>query len=181
MSLTLKTDRLILRPPEDGDAEAVARAIGDIEVARNLRIVPHPYPPEAALGWFVFVRIGVRRGTNFTWLIFDKTNQLAGCIGVFKRGSDPDWEVGYWMAKTAWGRGYATEALEAIVGWVGGELGANRLVAGYFDDNPASRRVLEKAGFKPTGCAGAEYALARNASAICVGMALDIDDARDAA
>ncbi len=60
-------------------------------------------------------------------------------------------EIGYWFGVRYWGRGYATEAAQALVDHAFGDLGREVLHAGARVSNPASRRVLEKCGFQWTG------------------------------
>ena len=173
MRLTIKTDRLTLRVPQDDDAEALARGLGVLDIARMTARVPHPYPVEAAEAWIELQRAGRQRGDEISFVI-EEQGRLCGGIGVFRPAPEHGWEVGYWVEKSCWGRGIATEALTAIVDWAREELGADQLTAGYFTDNPASSRVLEKAGFEPTGCEESKFSLARGENATCVGMARDL-------
>ena len=172
---TIRTERLILRPPDAADALAIARGAGDLDVARMATLIPHPYPPELADGWIVFAGVRIRRGLEHLFVIERPGAGAVGAISLFKRGAAPDWEVGYWIAKPHWGHGYASEALAAVLAWARETLRAARVMAGHFEDNPASRRVLEKAGFAPTGKACPEYSLARGARVVCVGMAITLD------
>jgi RimJ/RimL family protein N-acetyltransferase len=138
-------------------------------------MVPHPYTIEVAEGWILFALAQLRRQAAFTFLMEARDGSgVVGSMGVFRRRPDADWEVGYYVAKPAWGCGYASEALAAVVAWTRSELRAPRLVAGHFDDNPASRRVLEKAGFAPTGASTHMYSIARGAKARSIDMALDL-------
>jgi RimJ/RimL family protein N-acetyltransferase len=85
-------------------------------------------------------------------------------MGLFEDG-DVAPEVGYWIGRPYWGRGYATEALEAGVIWASRNWRRRALVAGHFEDNPASGRVLEKAGFLYTGEVRKGFSRARNGEA----------------
>ena len=85
-------------------------------------------------------------------------------IGLFEDG-DVGPEVGYWIGRPFWGRGYATEALEAGLVWASRKWKRRALVAGHFSDNPASGRVLEKAGFLYTGEVRTGFSRARGADA----------------
>jgi RimJ/RimL family protein N-acetyltransferase len=173
MRLTIETPRLMLRPPEHRDAKAIARGVGDFDVARMTASVPHPYTAEVGEGWIILTRVQSRRGLAYNFLM-DAGDGVVGCVGVFRRRPQSDWEVGYWVAKSAWGRGYASEALRAMIGWARTDLRSRRLIAGHFDDNPASRRVLEKAGFAPTGTITNLYSLARGERARSIDMALEL-------
>jgi RimJ/RimL family protein N-acetyltransferase len=181
MSLTISTPRLTLRPPEPRDADAIARAVADYDIAKMSAMIPHPYPAEVADGWIMFQSAQARRKQAFNFVIDVAGEGVLGSCGVFRRRPYTDWEVGYWVAKPAWGRGIATEALAATVAWARAVIAPPRLTAGHFLDNPASRRVLEKVGFRPTGHSSPLYSLARNGQVTCVGMALELDAAEAAA
>ena len=72
-----------------------------------------------------------------------------GACGVEAREGGA--EIGYWIGRHYWGRGYATEAARAVIDHAFGDLGHDALQAGARVSNPASRRVLEKCGFQWTG------------------------------
>jgi RimJ/RimL family protein N-acetyltransferase len=86
---------------------------------------------------------------------------LIGCIGAHARRTG-DVEFGYWIGRPFWGRGLATEAACAVAEEARA-LGSLR--AGHFVDNPASGRVLEKAGFRYTGAVELRFSLARGEKA----------------
>ncbi len=60
-------------------------------------------------------------------------------------------EIGYWIARPYWNKGYCTEALRAMIHYCFNTLGAPTLWSDFFIDNPASGRVMEKCGFRDTG------------------------------
>jgi RimJ/RimL family protein N-acetyltransferase len=68
--------------------------------------------------------------------------------------------MGYWIARAFWGRGFATEACEALIG-IGRALRLRQLEASHFIDNPASARVLDKLGFESTGLIAPRMSCAR--------------------
>jgi RimJ/RimL family protein N-acetyltransferase len=181
MKLTIESPRLILRPPELRDAAALARCAGDLDVARMTASIPHPYPVEAVEGWIALADVRRRRRESFTFVLESETDGVLGGAGVFRRAPWLDWEVGYHVAKPAWGRGFASEALAAVIAWSRAELAPSRLTAGYFDDNAASRRVLEKAGFVHAGTTSWIYSIARADRVKCVDMALELAAAEHAA
>jgi RimJ/RimL family protein N-acetyltransferase len=74
----------------------------------------------------------------------------SGSVGLDDTGKGTHFELGYWLGKPYWGRGYVSEAAAAVVEYAFGWLNQPALVAGYFVDNPASGRVLEKLGFVET-------------------------------
>jgi RimJ/RimL family protein N-acetyltransferase len=133
----LRTARLVLRPPETRDVAPIAAALADWEVVRWLSRAPHPYTPEDA-ATFVAANAG---HAGEVWMIHH-ADGLCGCIG--RRG-----EFGYWLARTVWGRGYATEAGRAVLAHHFAVPDASPLSSGYFEGNLRSRRVLETLGFCP--------------------------------
>jgi len=143
-----RTPRLLLRPGFPEDAPALAHAIGDLAIVRNLSVVPWPYTIRDAEAYLASPRDPVLP----SFLIFERTDgapRLVGSCGLGRRPSGAV-ELGYWIARTSWGRGFATEAGKALVD-IARTLGLAQLEASHFIDNPASARVLEKLGFESTG------------------------------
>lgn len=89
-----------------------------------------------------------------------------------------DWEFGYWLGRPHWGKGFATEAVRRLAVFAFEELGATRLRAGWFGDNPASARVLAKLGCVPSG-PEARQNLSRGAMVSCNMMVLERDAFRE--
>jgi RimJ/RimL family protein N-acetyltransferase len=144
-----RTERLLLRPGWIEDAPALHAAIADEAVVRNLAQAPWPYSRLDAEAFLM----RERRPTETTSLIFllgDGPPRLIGVIG-FGRLPTGELELGYWIARSHWGRGYATEAGRAVLAYARDSLRIRRLAAGHFIDNPASGRVLAKLGFRPLG------------------------------
>jgi RimJ/RimL family protein N-acetyltransferase len=143
-----RTARLLLRPGFPEDAPALARAMSDQAIARNLAVVPWPYTLRDAEAFLASPRDPVLP----SFLIFERTDaapRLIGSCGLGRRPSGAV-ELGYWIARAHWGRGFATEAGLALVG-IARTLKLARLEASHFIDNPASARVLDKLGFQSTG------------------------------
>ncbi|HET9581098.1 MAG TPA: GNAT family N-acetyltransferase [Usitatibacter sp.] len=82
------------------------------------------------------------------FLVEDGTH--VGCCGLRPRARRT-YELGFHIRSALWGRGFAFEAAQAVVGYAFDALGARELVAGHNPENVASRRVLEKLGFTHTG------------------------------
>ena len=145
----LLSDRLLYRAWRADDASEIARQLNDFDIAKMTGSVPHPYPPYSADGWISSLRGKRLRDESYNFAIVERTSEaLAGSIGIFKRGASVDWELGYWIGRDFWGKGYASEAAQAVMNWTTGELGAEVVHAGHFADNPASGRILEKVGFR---------------------------------
>jgi RimJ/RimL family protein N-acetyltransferase len=155
-----RTPRLLLRPGFPEDAPALAAAIADQAIARNLVSVPWPYRMRDAEAFLASPRDPVLP----SFLIFERTAaapQLIGSCGLGRRPSGAV-EMGYWIARPFWGRGFATEACSALIG-IAATLGLPSLEGSHFLDNPASARVLEKLGFEPVGIVAPRMSCARGA------------------
>lgn len=143
---TIRTRRLVLRPFSMADAPRVQQLAGAREVALNTMQIPHPYPDGAAAQWIAQQEANP---DQYNFAIDD--GQLAGSIGLRLTPDFDRAEVGYWLGVDFWGRGYATEALAAVIRFGFEELTLHRIYAGYFDRNEASGRVMEKNGLKYEG------------------------------
>jgi RimJ/RimL family protein N-acetyltransferase len=141
----LETERLMLRAPRRHDVKTIARFANDRRVAENTARIPHPYTADDAEQFVVAVN---RQPGEATFVILLDDEPIGAC-GVEPRESDA--EIGYWLGVPYWGRGYATEAVRAVIDHAFGDLGHDTLQAGARVSNPASRRVLEKCGFQWTG------------------------------
>ena len=159
-----RTDRLLLRPCWPEDAQELYYAIADEAIVRNLARAPWPYS-ESEAERFVALK---HSETYPTFLLMKRTDgapRLIGACGLGKHGEVA--ELGYWISRAHWGSGYATEAAHATIG-IAKAIGHQNLVASHFTDNPASGRVLHKAGFRPTGRIVQRHSLGRGSSAECV-------------
>ena len=153
-----RTERLLLRPGFPEDAPALAQAIGDEMIVRNLGRAPWPYRLEdAEAGLAAPADPGLPR-----MFIFERTDgepRLVGSCGLHRKPSGAV-EMGYWVARPAWNQGFATEAGRALVE-IARTLRLPRIEAAHFVDNPASGRVLEKLGFRATGLSAPRFCRAR--------------------
>lgn len=153
------TDRLLLRPGWAEDAPALSRAIGDLAVVRNLSRAPWPYTLGDAEQFLALPQeIGRPR-----LLIFRREGrqpELIGGIGLHSDAAGRP-ELGYWIARPYWGRGYACEAGRAVLHIADEALRLPQVVASHALENRASARVLEKLGFVPTGGTARLHCLAR--------------------
>lgn len=157
-----RTERLLLRPGWAEDAPELARAIADEQVVRNLATAPWPYRQEDAEAFLATPRDPVMP----TFLITERTDgapRIVGSCGLGRRPSGAV-ELGYWIARAHWGKGFASEAGRALID-IARTLKLPRLEGSHFVDNPASGRVLEKLGFVPTGLSAARYSGARGGEA----------------
>ncbi len=164
-----RTQRLLLRPGWAEDATALAAAIADEAIVRNLATAPWPYGLADAQAFLD----APEDATLPRFLLFARTDgapQLVGACGLSRRPSGAV-ELGYWIARTHWNQGYATEAGHQLVA-IAEALGIERLEACHFVDNPASARVLEKLGFSQTGVTTPRRSCARGCDAPARGYQL---------
>ena len=150
---------------------AIDARIGDERVVRNLARAPWPYLPEHA-------REFARRGQNARYPAFlltlpeNQGSRLIGCAGLGAK-ADGGVELGYWIARPHWGRGYATEGAGGVLE-VARLLGHRQIEGRHFLDNPASGKVLRKLGFVPTGESGSLQSCGRAEPSTAVLYTLDL-------
>jgi RimJ/RimL family protein N-acetyltransferase len=143
----IRTDRLILRAPRLEDATTIATLVNDRRIAENTLRIPHPY---GIVDAEAFIAGANANSGETVFLITDGDATVLGACGVGEHPAASP-EIGYWLAVPFWGKGYATEAARALVDYAFNHLGHAVLHAGARVTNAASRRVLEKCGFKWTG------------------------------
>ncbi|HXQ09392.1 MAG TPA: GNAT family N-acetyltransferase [Caulobacteraceae bacterium] len=145
----IATERLRLREPRHADAARLAVLANDFDVARMTTSMPFPYTRADADAFLE--RMAARNRNREAVFAIEHADE--GAIGILgfhpKDGAAP--EIGYWIGRPYWGRGLATEAVRAALEWADGAWASRWTIAGHFADNPASGRVLDKAGFLYTG------------------------------
>jgi RimJ/RimL family protein N-acetyltransferase len=143
----LETKRLALRAPRLEDAKTVTALANDRRIAENTARIPHPYKMSDAE---TFIGGANKSGEAAFLITLRDSGKVIGACGImFHYDASP--ELGYWLGVPYWGKGYATEALHALVDYAFTELAHEALTAGSRVTNPGSRRVLEKCGFQWTG------------------------------
>lgn len=144
--MRLELTRSILRSWRPDDLDSLVRHANNRNVWRNLRdAFPHPYTAQDGERW---LRSATRADpeTNFAIVV---AGQAAGGVGVvlkddiYRRSA----EIGYWLGEEFWGRGIVTEAVKAMTAYAFAAFDLARIYASVFEWNPASMRVLEKAGY----------------------------------
>lgn len=145
--MRLQGERCTVRPWRKTDADALVHHANNLNVAKNLRDrFPHPYT-KADAKFFLKHATAADDPTN---LCIDVDGAAVGAVG-YVPGSDVERysaEIGYWLGEELWGRGIVTEALSLVTEHAFSELNFLRFFALPFADNPASARVLEKAGYE---------------------------------
>ncbi|HEX7174274.1 MAG TPA: GNAT family N-acetyltransferase [Pyrinomonadaceae bacterium] len=145
----IETERLLLRAFTPADFEAFAAMRADAEVMRFIGMPVGPHTREQARAW---QERNTRRWQDNgfgMWAVVEKaTGELAGWCGLSRLDETQEVEVGYGLARRAWGRGLATEAARASLRYGFERMGLTRLVAVVNPANHASRHVIEKLGLR---------------------------------
>lgn len=157
-----RSERLFLRPIWPEDWQGVLSGISDEGVVRNLARAPWPYG-EAEAREFASRPFDSSQPTFLVTRASDAA--VIGCTGLSPvEGSgamgEGAVELGYWIARSFWGQGYATEAGRAVIA-IARVLGLGEIHGSHFFDNPASGAVLRKLGFEPTGHVVRRHSYAR--------------------
>ena len=156
----LRTTRLQLKKPGPDDLEALATQIGDWEVAKWLARAPHPYTLDDAREW---IESDLQGALDFNVY---RDGVLVGGVGLTK-DEDGLFELGYWLGREHWGRGYATEAAQRLLDHARSELGISRIKSSHLLGNDDSANVLRKLGFREIG-EGEIFCLAHKADRPCI-------------
>lgn len=148
----IETQRLLLRPFELGDASRVQELAGDPEVSAMTSNVPHPYQDGMAESWIGTHEKSAAEGTGYTWAIAEREGELIGAISLMGVVTGHKAELGFWLGRCAWGKGFMTEAARAVVEFAFRELELIRVHSSHYGANRASGRVLEKLSMQYEGC-----------------------------
>ena len=148
----MKTERILLRPWHEDDAEALFKYASDPDVGPRAGWPPHKSVEES------LEIIRTVFNTDTMWAVeLKETSEPIGCVGYLPASvsnlkiKDDEAEVGYWIAKPYWGEGICTEAMRLVVDYCFNVKNFTTLWGDYFPENPASGKVMEKCGFKDTG------------------------------
>jgi RimJ/RimL family protein N-acetyltransferase len=148
-----------MTPASGGYVDRAIPLINDFDIARMTARIPHPYGEAEAAAFRQILE--QRDGARDSLLqIETHDGELIGAVGTDRR-EGPFPEIGYWIARRHWGRGYATEAATAVRDWARRAFGCRAVIAGHFADNAASGRVLIKCGFLYTGEVRQRFSMAR--------------------
>lgn len=138
----IRTERLILREPTLDDAPRYALGVGEYEVAKFLTPVPYPYALGMAIDWLRQARPATPERSML--MIELPGKGMIGCVTLMD-------ELGFWVARPHWNRGYVTEAATALLDWHFAAGTADTVICSAHHNNAASLKVQHKLGFVPTG------------------------------
>lgn len=169
---TLETERLTLRPFAIADGPQVQALAGAREVAEMTLLIPHPYPEGAAEEWIASHSADASRGTGYVFAVVEtRSGALMGAIGLTCSPVHNRAEVGYWLGVPFWGNGYCTEATKAVLKFGFESLSLNRIYACHFGNNPASGKVMQKAGMRYEGLLRSHhYKWGNYVDSVCYGI-----------
>jgi RimJ/RimL family protein N-acetyltransferase len=148
--MELETRRLLLRPLRDDDAPAMARALNNFEVVKNLALVPFPHTLEMAQGFIVKQRSFDPRGIVSAITFRCAPDELIGMVSYGFHPAPDRFEFGYWLRQCCWNMGIMSEASTGLVDYAFATAKLDVLQSGYHTDNPNSGRILHKLGFVET-------------------------------
>jgi len=138
--IAIHTERLILREATLDDAPCVALGVGEYDVARFLTAVPYPYTLGMAIDW---LRQAKPATPEKSLLMIELPKRgVIGCISLLD-------ELGFWIARPHWNKGYVTEAATALLDWHFSNCSADRVISSAHHNNVASLAVQKKLGFEP--------------------------------
>ena len=146
--MILETQRLILRPWEESDAESLYEYAKDPDIGP-----PAGWPPHKSVEESLNIIRTVFTGAQCYAICEKGSGKAIGAIELKLKGHtdmtdrDDECELGYWLGKPFWGRGYMPEAAGELLRYGFEDLGMGAIWCGYYDGNDKSRRVQEKAGF----------------------------------
>ena len=144
-----ETERLILRPLDKRDVDAIYRMRGDADVMRFIR---EPQNRRESADWVELVSSRwANERIGFCAMLEKSSGGFVGWCGIWRLKETGELEIGYAVAKEFWGKGLAAEAALAFLDYAFDELNQEKIVAVARPENAASRRVMEKLGMSFVG------------------------------
>ena len=149
---TIETQRLLFRRFRLSDAKTVAEICNSDEVYKGTLALPHPYTEECAASWIGRHDENFEKNYYYDYAITDKqTGELYGCMGMGLDLNSNMGELGYWVSTLHWNKGIATESAKAMIQFAFEVKKLHKVNARHFTYNPASGRVMAKAGMEKEG------------------------------
>ena len=127
-----------------GDAPRVQLLAGELSVAETTALIPHPYPDGAAETWIATLAGNWSAGREYTYAV-EADSALVGVVTLRPVAGEQE-NLGYWIGRPYWGRGYASAAASAVIALAFSCLDVDMVTASHLTRNAASARVLEKCG-----------------------------------
>jgi RimJ/RimL family protein N-acetyltransferase len=153
--MKLTTKRLILRDYRRSDLDALVENINDLEISKNLLVVPHPYTVKDGEWWISHCEEEAKKNprSKYSFAIALKEDGVfVGGIGLDKVDSyQGTAEIGYWLGKRYWRQGIMSEAVAEVIRFGFEDLGLRRIDLNAFAENVASNELAKKFGFAYEG------------------------------
>lgn len=148
---TLSTDRLLLNQVQENDIPEIVNLLNEKGFSEHTINLPYPYLAKNAEFWVGLAQKGFKNKDKYVFAIRQKGHpKIIGGIDLNLITRHNKAEIGYWLGKSHWGKGYMTEATKAVIQF-GFDLGLKKIFASHFTTNPASGKVLQKAGMQKEG------------------------------
>ncbi len=148
----LETPRFHMRVFEPDDAVSVFNLVSDVSVSKWTARIPHPYELKMADEWISDGADMIKEGRGIGFAIVTKDgDDLTGAVGFDFEPTAGHAEIGYYLGKNYWNRGYMTEAATALLNYGFDDLGLEKVLGCVVPDNLGSATVLKKLGFSKGG------------------------------
>lgn len=149
----IDTSRLLLRGFVPADAQLVQKLAGDKDVAFNALNIPYPFPEESAAVWIATHQEDFAHHKSAIFAIETlSSGEFIGAVGLTTISeANNTAEMGYWIGKSYWNKGFASEAIAALIFFGFDEYKLHKIFATHLKRNAASGKVLMKNGFQVEG------------------------------
>ena len=145
-------DRIHLSEFRSSDKSAFVKHLNDKDIYDNTLRIPYPYSEEDAEKFIgIAAEATAKQGHPVHFAIRDDDDQLIGGCGFDGLSYGHRAEIGYWLAKSYWGRGIMSDVVHSACAFAMAEWKLVRITAHVFEFNSASAQVLEKSGFEFEG------------------------------
>lgn len=149
--LQIETERLLIGKILFTDIDSIVLYANNKKLSEKMLTFPFPYTEENAVWWINNSYESFKAKSAYIFAIRRKENNaFIGGIGLHL-DTHRKAELGYWIAEPFWNKGFATEAVNAIVQFGFETLSLNKIFALHFEDNPSSGKVLQKNNFSNEG------------------------------
>ncbi len=153
LEILLKGETINVRKMRLSDAQNLYDNVKHKEVVKYTQAIPHPYPKDGAQKFIRSSFSNIKKNKAYELaIVLKESDKLIGIVSLLSVDmKNNNAELGYWLGKKHWGKGYVTQAVKLILDFGFNQLKLHRIYAKLFDKNIGSKKVLEKTGFKLEG------------------------------
>jgi [ribosomal protein S5]-alanine N-acetyltransferase len=145
---TLTTNRLVLRPFVFEDTDRLVELLSEKAISETSPTIPYPYDQRTAFEWMINQFAYCSTGEFYAFAVTLKnTKELIGSISLTLK-PEQQAEIGFWIGKPYWSKGYCSEAATAVINYCFEELKMNLIYAECIHENKASSTVLKNIGMQ---------------------------------